>query len=130
MAKGLRSSVKKANRSKLRARVFGPAEAARNERLHAKLLEAVQQPKPEPPKKSDMEIDSSDSAEVMEVDEAAAATAETTAASSISKTQAKRKDRVKKARRQKPKNAIAFPKSKGKGALKPFSESRVKKARK
>lgn len=63
MAKGLRSSVKKSNRSKLRARVFGPVEAARNERLHAKLLEAVQAPKPDPPKKSEMEVDSADSAE-------------------------------------------------------------------
>lgn len=47
MAKGLRASSKKANRSKLRARVFGPVEQARVERLHAKLLETVQQPKPE-----------------------------------------------------------------------------------
>jgi hypothetical protein len=47
MAKGLRASSKKANRTKLRARVFGPVEQARMERLHAKLLETVQQPKPE-----------------------------------------------------------------------------------
>lgn len=47
MAKGLRASSKKANRSKLRARVFGPVEQARVERLHAKLLETIQQPKPE-----------------------------------------------------------------------------------
>lgn len=60
MAKGLRSSVKKANRSKLRSRVFGPVEEARAERLHAKLLETIQQPKPEPAKRSDMEIDSTE----------------------------------------------------------------------
>jgi hypothetical protein len=47
MAKGARASSKKANRTKLRARVFGPVEAARAERLHAKMLEIIQQPKPE-----------------------------------------------------------------------------------
>ncbi|OAK94869.1 hypothetical protein IQ06DRAFT_320866 [Phaeosphaeriaceae sp. SRC1lsM3a] len=47
MAKGARASSKKANRTKLRARVFGPAEKARAERIHAKLLETIQQAKPE-----------------------------------------------------------------------------------
>jgi hypothetical protein len=47
MAKGARASSKKANRTKLRARVFGPAHQARAERIHAKLLETIQQPKPE-----------------------------------------------------------------------------------
>ena len=37
MAKGARASSKKANRTKLRANVFGPVEQARAERLHAKL---------------------------------------------------------------------------------------------
>jgi hypothetical protein len=60
MAKGLRASVKKNNRTKLRASVFGPVEAARAERLHAKLLETISQPKPEP-KKAEMEVDSADS---------------------------------------------------------------------
>ena len=46
MAKGLRASVNKRNKSKLRDRVFGPVEAARTERLSAKLLELAQQPKP------------------------------------------------------------------------------------
>lgn len=32
-------------------------------------------------------------------------------------------------RRKKPKNQIAFPTTRGKGALKPFSESRVRKRR-
>jgi hypothetical protein len=58
MAKGLRSSVKKTNRTKLRARVFEPVETARLERLHAKLLETAQQPKPENPKSSTMDVDS------------------------------------------------------------------------
>lgn len=58
MAKGLRSSVKKSNRTKLRSRVFEPVEAARRERLHAKLLETIQQPRPEPTKKNEMDVDS------------------------------------------------------------------------
>ncbi|KAL8701385.1 MAG: hypothetical protein Q9224_000529 [Gallowayella concinna] len=44
MAKGLRSSVKKANRARLRSQVFGPVENARKERLSAKLLETAGQP--------------------------------------------------------------------------------------
>lgn len=60
MAKGLRSSTKKSNRTKLRSRVFEPVESARAERIHAKLLELVQQPKPEPQKKADMELDSAE----------------------------------------------------------------------
>ncbi|KAK4692515.1 hypothetical protein P7C71_g4704, partial [Lecanoromycetidae sp. Uapishka_2] len=47
MAKGLRSSRNKANNSKLRSNVFGPAEDARKERLSAKLLELASKPKPE-----------------------------------------------------------------------------------
>lgn len=39
MAKGLRASTKKANKTLLRQNVFGPIEAARKERLSAKLLE-------------------------------------------------------------------------------------------
>jgi hypothetical protein len=46
MAKGLRASVTKRNKSKLRDRVFGPVEAARTERLSAKLMELARQPKP------------------------------------------------------------------------------------
>jgi hypothetical protein len=47
MAKSARASSKKANHTKLRARVFAPVETARAERLHAKMLEIVNQPKPE-----------------------------------------------------------------------------------
>jgi len=54
MAKGLRASVIKRNNSKLRARVFGPVEDARTERLSAKLLELASQPKPQ---KEGLEID-------------------------------------------------------------------------
>ncbi|MCJ1258471.1 hypothetical protein MMC24_006304 [Lignoscripta atroalba] len=44
MAKGLRSSTEKTNRSKLRSRVFRPVETARRERLSAKLLELASRP--------------------------------------------------------------------------------------
>ena len=45
MAKGLRASTKKANRTNLRSRVFGPVEEARKERLSAKLLELASKPR-------------------------------------------------------------------------------------
>lgn len=41
MAKGLRSSTKKANKAILRHRIFGPVEDARKERLSVKLLEVA-----------------------------------------------------------------------------------------
>ncbi|KAF2457075.1 hypothetical protein BDY21DRAFT_364004 [Lineolata rhizophorae] len=46
MAKGLRNKTTKANKTKLRARVFTPAEKARLERLSAKQQELAKQPKP------------------------------------------------------------------------------------
>jgi hypothetical protein len=57
MAKGLRSSVKKANKTKLRARVFGPIEDARTQRLSAKLLELASQPKPSKPLDIQMDVE-------------------------------------------------------------------------
>lgn len=57
MAKGARSSVRKTNNSKLKARVFGPVENARTERLSAKLLELASQPKPP---RSEMETEQED----------------------------------------------------------------------
>jgi hypothetical protein len=57
MAKGLRASTERANRRKLRANVFGPAEKARAERLHAKLLATINSEKPAPPEKKDMDVD-------------------------------------------------------------------------
>lgn len=53
MAKSARASSKKANHTKLRARVFGPAEKLRAERIHAKLLETINQPKPSEQAKTD-----------------------------------------------------------------------------
>ena len=38
MAKGLRSSQNKANKSKLRSNVFGPVDVARKERLSARMI--------------------------------------------------------------------------------------------
>lgn len=46
MAKSARSSTVKANNQRLKRGVFGPVEAARQERLSAKLLEIASQPKP------------------------------------------------------------------------------------
>jgi hypothetical protein len=46
MAKGARSSSRKANNSKLKSKVFGPVETERTARLSAKLLELASQPKP------------------------------------------------------------------------------------
>jgi len=39
MAKGLRASTKKANRAKLRSKVFGPVEDARMQRLSSRLMD-------------------------------------------------------------------------------------------
>lgn len=63
MAKGLRASVNKANKSSLRSRVFAPIENARTERLSAKLLELASQPKPERP---EMEVDGDGAAGIVE----------------------------------------------------------------
>ncbi|KAF4543521.1 Gpi ethanolamine phosphate transferase [Lasiodiplodia theobromae] len=54
MAKGARSSVRKTNNQNLKARVFGPVETARTERLSQKLLELAQQPQPP---KNEMEVE-------------------------------------------------------------------------
>ncbi|OTB06914.1 hypothetical protein M426DRAFT_318622 [Hypoxylon sp. CI-4A] len=56
MAKSARSSTRKSNNQRLKANVFGPIEAARAERLSAKLLELAAQPKPEAPESSEMKI--------------------------------------------------------------------------
>jgi hypothetical protein len=44
MAKGLRASTKKANRAKLRSKVFGPVEDARMQRLSSRLLDIASRP--------------------------------------------------------------------------------------
>lgn len=45
MAKGARSSSNKANNVALKKKIFGPVETARAERMHAKLLELIAQPR-------------------------------------------------------------------------------------
>ncbi|POS77916.1 hypothetical protein DHEL01_v203683 [Diaporthe helianthi] len=50
MAKSQRSSVTKANNQRLKKNVFGPVEAARQQRLSARLLEIASQPRPVPEK--------------------------------------------------------------------------------
>ncbi|OJD31601.1 gpi ethanolamine phosphate transferase [Diplodia corticola] len=56
MAKGARSSARKTNNRALKAKVFGPVETARTERLSQKLLELAQQPAP-PKNEMDIEKD-------------------------------------------------------------------------
>ncbi|KAH7390544.1 hypothetical protein BKA66DRAFT_413788 [Pyrenochaeta sp. MPI-SDFR-AT-0127] len=194
MAKSARASSKKANHTKLRARVFGPVEKARADRLHAKLLETIAQPKPEKTKMDTTEdttadatkeddfpkgssfltapipralsdsssssskqpdsanenaelrnlcfflglcsdiVGFSDDGELqfafdplpphwlnMDVDGAATAT----------KKSSKNKDKsqTRKQLRRRPQNKVSFPTSRGKGALKPYSGSRVGKRR-
>ena len=50
------------------------------------------------------------------------------ATASTTKSRKRSTDKVKSKRKNvKPRNAISFPKSRGKGALKPFSDSRIRK---
>ncbi|KAJ4366890.1 hypothetical protein N0V83_007418 [Neocucurbitaria cava] len=129
MAKSARASSKKANRTKLRARVFGPVEKARAERLHAKLLETIQQPKPE---KTDMDTaeDATTSEATKEDDFPKDMDVDGTATASAAKKSSKKdKGQSRKQLRRKPQNKISFPSSRGKGALKPYSGSRVGKRR-
>jgi hypothetical protein len=56
MAKSSRASSRKANNQRLKAKVFGPVEIERNERLSAKLLELAAAPKPERPDSETMNI--------------------------------------------------------------------------
>ncbi|KAK0753026.1 hypothetical protein B0T18DRAFT_316538 [Schizothecium vesticola] len=105
MAKSARSSQIKANNRRLKKNVFGPIEAARNERLSAKLQELIAQPKPAREVEVEMEAvdegieDVAEKAECesMEVD------GEKTATAPVSK------KRVEKRRRGK-KSGIVFPK--------------------
>lgn len=73
MAKSARASSRKANNVKLKRNVFGPVEAARTDRLSAKLMELIAQPKPvhEEAKKEDaMEEDPTPSDQLKEEESA------------------------------------------------------------
>ncbi|KAF1851149.1 uncharacterized protein K460DRAFT_271682 [Cucurbitaria berberidis CBS 394.84] len=190
MAKSARASSKKANRTKLRARVFGPVEKARAERLHAKLLETIAQSKPE---RTEMDTAEATATEATKEDDLPKGSSFLTAsiprslcdptntkldpaqesrelrnlcfymglcsdivgfsqdgrlkfafdplpptdmdvdgAASAAKKSSKKnkdKDQSRKQLRRRPQNKISFPSSRGKGALKPFTGSRVGKRR-
>jgi hypothetical protein len=57
MAKSSRASNIKANNAALKAKVFGPVEAERNARLHAKLMALVSAPKPSEQKEAEVSMD-------------------------------------------------------------------------
>ncbi|CAI9635171.1 unnamed protein product [Alternaria burnsii] len=124
MAKGARASSKKANRTKLRANVFGPVEQARAERLHAKLLETIAQPKPE---KTDMETEQTSAADDATKEEDLPKDMDVDAAATSAKNSRKNKDKsqTRKQLRRRPQNKVSFPASRGKGALKPFTGGRI-----
>ncbi|KAF1832765.1 hypothetical protein BDW02DRAFT_454262, partial [Decorospora gaudefroyi] len=149
MAKGARASSKKANRTALRARVFGPVEQARAERLHAKLVETVRQPKPEQtamdtaedantntpgeatkehdlPKRSSFLTDPSALSGREPRADCAVVDMEVDGATITTKSSRKNKDKsqTRKQLRRKPQNKVTFPTSRGKGALKPFTGGR------
>ncbi|CAG8115501.1 unnamed protein product [Penicillium olsonii] len=103
MAKSIRASVSKRNRATLRKNFFGPIVDARTERLHAKLQELADKPRPEAPEKSKREQAEDEAAkaqlggdEAMDVDSKAPKSA-------------KKVGRVQK-RNQKPRNSIVFKK--------------------
>jgi hypothetical protein len=68
MAKSARASTRKANNRRLKSNVFGPVEAARVERLSAKLLELAAQPKPPRPESEEMKIVDEDEEAKMDED--------------------------------------------------------------
>ncbi|KAI3399838.1 hypothetical protein diail_5348 [Diaporthe ilicicola] len=70
MAKSQRSSVTKANNQRLKKNVFGPVEAARQQRLSARLLEIASQPKPVPEKEMKDAADQAESEETKTAGEA------------------------------------------------------------
>ncbi|CAF9911864.1 MAG: hypothetical protein HETSPECPRED_000470 [Heterodermia speciosa] len=114
MAKGLRSSRVKTNKSKLRAQVFGPVEDARKERLSAQLLEIASRPRAStdsdtkmvqnddetPFSKSEMATGTNKKDEAMDIDQDAGVKAKQPAHSSR---------RIQKRVRYKAKSSMVFP---------------------
>ncbi|KAI1268666.1 hypothetical protein F5Y18DRAFT_238645 [Xylariaceae sp. FL1019] len=114
MAKSSRASSRKANNQRLKAKVFGPVESARAERLSARLLELAAQPKPERAESDTMNI--VDDASEEKKDETAVAAATDDAAmdvdgakttSTSSKPSASKKGRIEKRKKT---SKIVFPK--------------------
>ncbi|KAI8966871.1 hypothetical protein F5Y11DRAFT_343239 [Daldinia sp. FL1419] len=109
MAKSSRSSTRKANNQRLKAKVFGPVEAARAERLSAKLIELAAQPKPQ---SDEAEMKIADGAEDVVKEEDAAATADadnTMDVDSAKPASSKRSDKKRIEKRRKT-SKIVFPK--------------------
>ncbi|KAJ9155772.1 hypothetical protein NKR19_g4417 [Coniochaeta hoffmannii] len=113
MAKSARASKVKSNNQRLKKNVFGPVEAARTERLSAKLQELISQPKPSEAKK-EVEMQDVDAEDV--ADKASTANADDTMEvdSGASKPQTKRRKGASVGRkgiekRKAKKSAIVFP---------------------
>ncbi|CAG8962058.1 hypothetical protein HYFRA_00005101 [Hymenoscyphus fraxineus] len=126
MAKGARSSSRKANNAALKSKVFGPVEAARNERMQAKLLALIAQPKPKPEEKDvEMEVTeaTTESKEVEPVAESKTSEAMEVDGEPAKPTAPARKNRIEKrgtGRRSSRKASIVFPKYKdGKRVTRP-----------
>ncbi|KAJ5882187.1 uncharacterized protein N7529_000859 [Penicillium soppii] len=111
MAKSIRASVSKRNRATLRKNFFGPIVDARTERLHAKLQELADKPKPEAPAKSKRELAEQEAAAKAQLDSEQEMDVDAKPTKSM-----KKPARVQK-RNQKPRNSIVFKKrvSSGKG---------------
>ncbi|EHA54050.1 hypothetical protein MCOR27_007000 [Pyricularia oryzae] len=106
MAKSLRASSRKANNQRLKRNVFGPVEAARNERLSAKLMEIATQPKEA--KMEDAAPESDENAQAEDAAEDATATVMEVDSGSAPKAASSKKKRVEKKRGKKSKSAIVF----------------------
>lgn len=118
MAKSSRASSKKFNNQRLAATVFGPVEAARQERLSAKLLELARQAKPEP---AEMKIDDDADAQDKAADDSMDVDAKKPTRAAISK---------KRIAKKRTKSSITFPKYSDRVAAKKKREAanKVKKA--
>ncbi|PNP41487.1 hypothetical protein TGAMA5MH_06588 [Trichoderma gamsii] len=122
MAKSSRSSSKKFNNQRKAAAIFGPAEAARQERLSAKLLELARQAKPEPAEmKIDDDADAQDKEEQAADDNSMDVDAKKPTRAAISK---------KRITKKRTKSSITFPKYSDRVAAKKKREAanKVKKA--
>lgn len=117
MAKSSRSSSKKANHRNSHARAFSETEKARLERLAAKQAEIARSEKPE---RTEMDVEDTDATKEQDNQATEAAAAADTAmdvdgsadksTSSIKKAPSRIQKRELRVRRQKPRNAIVFPK--------------------
>ncbi|KAJ5884134.1 uncharacterized protein N7473_011020 [Penicillium subrubescens] len=111
MAKSVRASVSKRNRANLRKTVFGPIVDARTERLAAKLQEIASQPKPEAPKKKEMDIEADETADQNDAEKATPVGEEMDIDNKSTKTRSAKSGRVQKQpRNRKTRPSIVFSK--------------------